>query len=242
MLHENASAKPDSGIPESGANAAKPEKRGTLNPKPDPGEGNKKVEVKPPARTRASKRTAKAKATDACRRRGGGIGWRRRLEQRRLGRLGQLGPSGGSAARGEAVLERTRRARALKKKARTCFVQKDKDMLVIDFLSLGGSLSATPRTDAVARDAPEAPRGGGRMSSPRCVRRRVRRRVLVLARGRIDLRSRFGRDSALEVADKVVACFSGEGRRRRRLADPADPLLGVASLLEVVGGDVAVLS
>ena len=29
VLHENASAKPDSGIPESGANAAKPEKRGT---------------------------------------------------------------------------------------------------------------------------------------------------------------------------------------------------------------------
>jgi hypothetical protein len=39
------------------------------------------------------------------------------------------------------------------------------------------------------------------------------------------------------VADKVVACFSGEGRDDASAAR-ADPELGVAFLLEVVGGDV----
>ena len=41
---------------------------------------------------------------------------------------------------------------------------------------------------------------------------------------------------ALEAADKVVACFSGEGRDDASAAR-ADPELGVATL-EVVGGDV----
>ena len=39
------------------------------------------------------------------------------------------------------------------------------------------------------------------------------------------------------MADKVVACFSGEGRDDASAAR-ADPELGVAFLLEVVGGDV----